>query len=329
MRLADTPSLDAPPRAATRTGSSGRAARRRPAAGADGQQRGRAPQLRRRSDRADGHHAHRRDRRRRLDRRQRRDRRASWRRRAPPAAACTSSASSPTAACTATSRSSSRSSTRRASAASPSSSTRSSTGATSSPARRPATCARSRRSSPGKGVIGTVSGRYWAMDRDNRWERVEKAYRAIVEADAPRQPGAAIGHRGEHRGRQDGRVRRAVRRRRLRGHRRRQGRRAPLQLPPRSRARAHARARGGRLHGVRAQERPRTARRRVRVHDDVRREARAADRVPEGDVPGHLPRGHRARRAHAVPLRRDGEVRARDVLLQRRPRGGRSRARSG
>jgi len=37
----------------------------------------------------------------------------------------------------------------------------------------------------GKGIIGTVSGRYWAMDRDNRWERVEKAYRAIVEGSAP------------------------------------------------------------------------------------------------------------------------------------------------
>jgi 2,3-bisphosphoglycerate-independent phosphoglycerate mutase len=45
----------------------------------------------------------------------------------------------------------------------------------------------------GKGVIGTVSGRYWAMDRDNRWERVEKAYRAIAEANAPRQAGAVSG----------------------------------------------------------------------------------------------------------------------------------------
>ncbi|HSO40356.1 MAG TPA: 2,3-bisphosphoglycerate-independent phosphoglycerate mutase [Labilithrix sp.] len=45
----------------------------------------------------------------------------------------------------------------------------------------------------GKGVIGTVSGRYWAMDRDNRWERVEKAYRAIVEAAATRQAGASSG----------------------------------------------------------------------------------------------------------------------------------------
>ncbi len=31
-------------------------------------------------------------------------------------------------------------------------------------------------------TIGTVIGRYWAMDRDNRWERVGKAYAAMVEA---------------------------------------------------------------------------------------------------------------------------------------------------
>ena len=32
----------------------------------------------------------------------------------------------------------------------------------------------------GVGKIATVSGRYYAMDRDNRWERVEKAYAAMV-----------------------------------------------------------------------------------------------------------------------------------------------------
>jgi 2,3-bisphosphoglycerate-independent phosphoglycerate mutase len=34
--------------------------------------------------------------------------------------------------------------------------------------------------------VATVSGRYYAMDRDKRWDRVEKAYRVIVEADGPR-----------------------------------------------------------------------------------------------------------------------------------------------
>lgn len=32
----------------------------------------------------------------------------------------------------------------------------------------------------GVGKIATISGRYYAMDRDNRWDRVEKAYSAMV-----------------------------------------------------------------------------------------------------------------------------------------------------
>ncbi|MDB5294082.1 MAG: pgm [Phycisphaerales bacterium] len=48
----------------------------------------------------------------------------------------------------------------------------------------------------GVGRVATVSGRYWAMDRDNRWPRVEKAYRAIAFGDGPRYPSAeaAIQH---------------------------------------------------------------------------------------------------------------------------------------
>ena len=33
------------------------------------------------------------------------------------------------------------------------------------------------------GKIATISGRYYAMDRDNRWERVEKAYNALVRGE--------------------------------------------------------------------------------------------------------------------------------------------------
>lgn len=33
------------------------------------------------------------------------------------------------------------------------------------------------------GKIATIAGRYWAMDRDNRWDRVEKAYNAIVKGE--------------------------------------------------------------------------------------------------------------------------------------------------
>jgi 2,3-bisphosphoglycerate-independent phosphoglycerate mutase len=38
--------------------------------------------------------------------------------------------------------------------------------------------------------IATVCGRYYAMDRDHRWERVAKAYDAIVDAKGPRFPSA-------------------------------------------------------------------------------------------------------------------------------------------
>jgi 2,3-bisphosphoglycerate-independent phosphoglycerate mutase len=44
--------------------------------------------------------------------------------------------------------------------------------------------------SAGIGTVATVAGRYYAMDRDNRWERTEKAHRALVLRDAPRFPTA-------------------------------------------------------------------------------------------------------------------------------------------
>ncbi|PLT29043.1 2,3-bisphosphoglycerate-independent phosphoglycerate mutase [Peribacillus deserti] len=37
----------------------------------------------------------------------------------------------------------------------------------------------------GVGKIATISGRFYSMDRDKRWERVEKSYRAMVDADGP------------------------------------------------------------------------------------------------------------------------------------------------
>ena len=36
----------------------------------------------------------------------------------------------------------------------------------------------------GCGRIATVCGRYYAMDRDKRWDRIEKAYRMLVGAEA-------------------------------------------------------------------------------------------------------------------------------------------------
>ena len=39
--------------------------------------------------------------------------------------------------------------------------------------------------------VGTVAGRFFAMDRDNRWDRVERAWRAMVRGEGERAPDAA------------------------------------------------------------------------------------------------------------------------------------------
>jgi len=40
------------------------------------------------------------------------------------------------------------------------------------------------------GAIATIGGRYYAMDRDKRWDRVEKAYRAMVAGEGLESPDA-------------------------------------------------------------------------------------------------------------------------------------------
>ena len=140
-----------------------------------------------------------------------------------------------------------------------SSSTPSSTAATSRRTRVRATCEKleSVMAEKGVGRVATVMGRYYAMDRDNRWERVEQAWRAIVAGEG------ALGHlggagdlrlvrRGRHR-----RVRRpdrdrggtACRSRRVE----RRGRPDLLQLPSRPRARDHACVRGRGVQPLRPQ----------------------------------------------------------------------------
>jgi 2,3-bisphosphoglycerate-independent phosphoglycerate mutase len=44
----------------------------------------------------------------------------------------------------------------------------------------------------GVGEIATLAGRYYAMDRDNRWERVETAYRGLVHGEAETKMGDAV-----------------------------------------------------------------------------------------------------------------------------------------
>lgn len=44
----------------------------------------------------------------------------------------------------------------------------------------------------GRGRIASIIGRYYAMDRDNRWERVEQAYRMLTEGLAVRTTATAL-----------------------------------------------------------------------------------------------------------------------------------------
>lgn len=44
----------------------------------------------------------------------------------------------------------------------------------------------------GAGRIATVCGRYYAMDRDNRWDRTQAAWRAIVDGQAEHQANSAM-----------------------------------------------------------------------------------------------------------------------------------------
>jgi 2,3-bisphosphoglycerate-independent phosphoglycerate mutase len=44
----------------------------------------------------------------------------------------------------------------------------------------------------GTGHVATVCGRYYAMDRDENWERTKRAYDAIVNREAPHSAGSAV-----------------------------------------------------------------------------------------------------------------------------------------
>lgn len=44
----------------------------------------------------------------------------------------------------------------------------------------------------GKGRTASMVGRYFAMDRDNRWDRVEQAWQLLVDAKAPHQAATAV-----------------------------------------------------------------------------------------------------------------------------------------
>ncbi len=170
------------------------------------------------------------------------------------------------------------------------------------------------------GRVGTVSGRYFGMDRDGRWERTKLAYDAIAYGTRgsgsrprlmPSEPHTPMGETDEF-------VRPSVIGRLRRNGRRRT--RPSLQLPPGSCPPARSGpGRGWVLLSSHA-NRPLD-----RVND--------AHRAPRGlALPGRLsrrrrlpsPSPSRLRAAGASPASRcrDREIRACHLLLQRRPRAG-------
>ena len=98
--------------------------------------------------------------------------------------------------------------------------------------------------------IATVSGRYYAMDRDTRWERTELAYDAIVngEAEFRADTGEEAVRQAYERGETDEFIKPT--RGRRGGPDPRGRRRDLLQLPPRPRPPAHQQARGDRRTSI-------------------------------------------------------------------------------
>ena len=159
----------------------------RPARRADGQQRSRPPEHRRGAHCADGHHAHRRaDRVGAISQRTRRScRRCS--RRARAGGNCICSAWSPTAACTRTRSISTRCCASRASTACERVFVHAfMDGRDTAPDSGAGYIAKleQKMREYGVGKVATINGRYYAMDRDKRWERERKAFDAMVNGKA-------------------------------------------------------------------------------------------------------------------------------------------------
>ena len=198
------------------------------------------------------------------------------------------------------------------------------------------------------GKIATVNGRYYAMDRDRRWERIAKAYNAMVFADAEggKYADPVQGMKDSLQQGSDRRIRDSLRLYRQpgtgAGHHSRRRLLHLLQLPRRPGSPDHARAhpqqraeRQGRQRsagsgrsGCDDSARPRAEESALRLHDAVRQEFQPAGGDSSG-VDGEHSGQRDGRDEHAQPARRrDREVRARHLFFQRRRGDSRSPAKS-
>ena len=220
--------------------------------------------------------------------------------RSSAASRCTCSGSSPTAACTRTSTTCGRCSLRAREDLDPRLHGR--------PRRLAARCRRT--TSPSCPPTGSrpSAGRYYAMDRDQRWERTRPGARRDRARRGRARGRSGRGREGELRPRRDRRVRRAGRPRRPSAPAATATRAIFFNFRP-----DRARQLSQRLleHGLDLTTM-------TRYRDDLDCPVAFAEQDVARDDGGGA---RRARRAPA-PRRRDGEVRARHVLLQRRPRGG-------
>ena len=186
--------------------------------------------------------------------------------------------------------------------------------------------------------VGSVVGRYWAMDRDRRWDRTQRAYDMLVHGRAPHQAPPAASRRclPPTRGgrRMSSSSPRSLARRRGSG-------RATACIafnfrPDRMRQLTRALAEpgfGSGTGGAGGAARLERARRRAagralcdvhRVRGGLALSGRVPARAPADDAFG----GARRRRRHTAARGRDREVSPRHLLLQRR-RGGAARRASG
>ena len=156
--------------------------------------------------------------------------------------------------------------------------------------------------------VATVCGRYYAMDRDQRWERTDRAFGAIRRGEGRRGRRSRRGCPCELRARRDRRV-----------HRARRARRADP---------GSARATPPIFFNFRPDRARQLSQRLLEAGIDLTTMTRYREDFPfpvafdEQKRAEHARRSPRHARAPAAPRRRDREVRPRDVLLQRRRGAG-------
>ena len=168
----------------------------------------------------------------------------------------------------------------------------------------------------GAGRVGSVVGRYWAMDRDRRWDRLQRAYDLLVQGRAEHRAdtGAAAARDAYARGETDEFITPVL-----------VGEEARIRpgdsviafnfRPDRMREITRALA-DPQFHEV---DRGGVAAGRAVHHDDpVRGRLRVSGRVRARTSDHDAADGGRARAPAPAARRRDREVRARDLLLQRR-----------